>query len=257
MTGPQVADFSARLSRELAALSWQDRNELLVRVGRMELRMRAAGQERPIWRGPLPEDRMLGANVVVPTDSGERRGRVICFGVMHTGPDYERTVVVHVPSSGTHHEVPGSSARLASPEDSDRIRTEVAMAERLVEATSAVERGSVNPAEALRRKGRRGLRDPGLIERMLSEARGHPRVTSVQEGGANYKVSGRDPGRRIYLFRSQLRVDLSGFAAEHPGVRPISEQEARDMHLGRVRGQLLFDDRDVALAAFRAALESL
>jgi len=257
VTGPQVADFSARLARELSALSWNERNELLVRIGRMELRMRAAGQERSVWRGPVPQDRILGADVVVPTEQGDRRGRVICFGVVNTGPEYEQSVIVHVAASGTQHEAPGSEARLAAPDDVARMENEAAMASRLAEVTEAIARAPADPAGALRRNRKRGQRDPELTERMLEAARVHSKVRSLEPGGANVKVTGMDAARRLYVFRSQLRVDLSGFTVDHPGIRQISEQEARDMHLGKVRGQLLFDDRAVAIAAFEAALEQL
>lgn len=256
MNGPQVGDFSVRLGRELSALSWDARNELLVRIGRMELRMRAAGQERSVWRGPIPQDRILGAEVVVPTEAGERRGRVICFGVVNTGPEYEQSVIVHVAASGTHHEAPGSDTRLAGPEDLSRIRNEMEMAERLREA-EVVATAPVDPEEAQRRSRKRGLRDPDLVRDMLDAAGRSVHVRSIDDGSSNHKVVGRDASRRMYVFKSQLRVDLSGFTLDHPGVRQISDQEARDMHLGKVRGQVLFDDRSVAFAAFTAALEQL
>jgi hypothetical protein len=257
VNGPEVSSFSARLSRELSGLSWDERNELLVRIGRMELRMRAAGQERSVWKGPVPQDRILGADVVVPTEHGDRRGRVICFGVVNTGPEYEQSVIVHVAASGTRHEAPGSETRLVGPDDVTRMRNETDMAARLIEAAHAAEGGATGSAEALRRNRKRGVRDPELVRRMIEAARGHVKVRSLDEGSSNVKITGGDASRRIYVFLSQLRVDLSGFSLDHPGVRPISEQEARDMHLGKVRAQLLFDDRAVAFAAFEAALEQL
>lgn len=254
MTSAQVDCFSARLNLELAALPWNERNDLLIRIGRMELRMRSDGQERPIWRGPTSEDRLLGADVVFQTDRGEQRGRVVCFGVMNMGVEYERSVVVRVPSSGTQHEVPGSAARLASPDDSERIVNEIHMAERLVEAAQRVDPGPT-PVPTPQRK--RGQRDPQFVESMLELARAHRNVRAVEDGPVNHKVVGVAVGRRIYVFKSQLRIDLSGFTLVHPAVRAISDDEARIMHLGRVRGQLLFDDRNLATEAFEAALEEL
>ena len=252
-----VDDFSSRLAAELNALPWSERNELLVRIGRQELRMRSDGQERPVWKGPTPVVSILGADVVVPTEQGERRGRVICFGVMNTGAEYEKTVVVHVPASGTHHEVPGSSARLASPEDSQRIRNEIEMATRLAEASTAARRDPEDPDAAMKKQRRRGLRDAKLVEEMLALAKASPYVRSIDDGASNHKVTGLDASRRLYVFRSQLRVDVSGFSFSHPGLRSISDEEARDMHLGKVRGQLIFDDRAAALAAFAMALDGL
>lgn len=253
MNTAKVDSFSARLTTELSILGWQDRNDLLGRIGRMELQMRGNGQERPVWKGPLPEDRMLGADVAVQTDQGEVRGRVICFGVLNVGSEYERSVIVHVPSSGTQHEVPGSVTRLASPEDSERIKNEITMATRLTEAAVAVERGS-DPSRAVVPPKKRGLKDPKLIERMLDAARASTNVRSVDDAASNHKVVGADGNRRLYVFKNQLRVDVSGFTFDHPGLRKISDDEARDMHLGKVRGQVLFDDRETAFSAFETAL---
>jgi hypothetical protein len=257
MKGTQVDSFSARLSKELGALNWDVRNEILLKIGREELRMRSSyGEGRPTWKGPVPETKILGADVVIPTEQGERRGRVVCFGIVHMGGDnWERSVIIHVPSSGTQHEGPGSAARLATPEDSERIQGELEMAARLAEAAESAQRGVSSPSPEKPRK--RGQRDPKLVEQMVTLARASNNVKLVDEGATNYKIVGIDPIRRIYLFKSQLRVDLSGFSVDHPGVRKISDEEARDMHLGKVRGQMLFDDRAVSLAAFEHALTAL
>lgn len=256
VTGAVVDSFSARLSKELGALPWDTRNDMLLKIGQMELKMKAAGRERPDWRGPVPENKILGADVAIPTDQGERRGRVICFGVVHMGgEEWERSVIVHVPASGTQHEVPGSAARLATPEDSDRIKGELEMAAKLAEASDAAQRGVASPAPDRPRK--RGQRDPQLVTEMVALAKASANVKAVEEGGTNYKIVGLDLNKRIYLFKSQLRVDLSGFTVDHPAVRKISDEEARDMHLGKVRGQMLFDDRASALAAFELSLTAL
>ena len=257
ISGPKADSFSAKLNQELSALDWKTKNDLFVKIGRMELRMKASiGLDaRPNWRGPLSEDKMLGAEVVVPTEQGERRGRVICFGVVHVGgDDWERSVIVHSPASGTQHEAPGSSARLATPEDTERLQNELEMAERLADATDAAQKGVASPAKDRTRK--RGQRDPELVKELHTMALASESVKSLDEGGSNYKISGSS-GKRIYLFENQLRVDLSGFTLDHPGVRVISDEEARDMHLGKVRGQLLFDDRETAKSAFEAALAAL
>ncbi len=256
MTGTQVDSFSTRLTKEFGALDWATRNEILLKVGREELRMRSNGVERPLWLGPVAESKILGADVVIPTDQGERRGRVICFGVVHMGGEnWERSVIVHVPSSGTQHEGPGSAARLATPEDSGRIQGELEMAARLAEASSAAQRGAASPAPERPRK--RGQRDPKLVAEMVAAANASSNVKAVEEGATNYKIVGQDQSKRIYLFKSQLRVDLSGFTIDHAGIRKISDEEARDMHLGKVRGQMLFDERDIAFAAFEQALAAL
>lgn len=256
MDNKQVNLFSTKLSHEFAVLGWQDRNELLIKIGRAEAKMRSEGQDRPVWRGPVSEDKLLGADVVVPTDQGERRGRVIGYGIIAVGLEFERSVVVHVPASGTHHEVPGSLAKIASQEDSDRIRNEMEMARRLAEVSIEVQKGPTPlPATAVPKK--RGQKDPKLIEKFIAIAKTSNNVRSVDEGSANFKVSGVDADKRLYVFKNQLRVDVSGFSFDHPGLRRISDDEARDMHLGKVRGQILFDDREVALQAFEKALDGL
>lgn len=255
MDSASVDTFSARLAEALNALTWQQRNETLVKIGRQEQRMRSAGQERPVWKGPLPEDKLLGAEVVIPTDQGERRGLVICYGIVGVGHEFERSVVIHVPSSGTQHEAPGSEVRLASPEDSERLRNEVAMADRLREAASSVQKGPTPLPQAPPKK--RGQKDPALVAKFIELANAHKSVHNVEEGGANFKITGVDQSRRLYVFKNQLRVDVSGFSFDHAGLRKISDDEARDMHLGKVRGQVLFDDRAEALAAFETALNLL
>lgn len=255
ITGQKADSFSSKLNQELSALDWKTRNEIFLKIGKMELRMKASGLERPEWKGPLSEDKLLGADVVIPTDQGERRGRVICFGVVHLGGDnWERSVIVHSPASGTQHESPGSSARLATREDSERLQGEIEMAQRLAEAADAVQKGAIAPTHDRPRK--RGQRDPELVKDLHTLALASNNVKSIDEGGSNYKISGTG-GKRIYLFKNQLRADLSGFTVDHPGVRKISDDEARDMHLGKVRGQLLFEDRASSKAAFEAALDAL
>lgn len=256
ISGQKADSFSAKLNQELSALDWKTKNELLLKIGKMELRMRASGIERPEWRGPIPEDKILGSDVVIPTDQGERRGRVICFGVVHTGGEkWEKSVIVHVPASGTQHEGPGSATRLATAEDVERIQGEMEMAARLVGAAEQAQKGAVAPSPEKARK--RGQRDPELVKELHNLAMNHPNVKMVDEGGTNYKITGVDSNKRIYLFKNQLRADLSGFSVDHPGIRKITDDEARDMHLGKVRGQLLFEDRVSAKAAFEAALAQM
>jgi hypothetical protein len=250
MTDVQL--FSERLTQTLGLLSWEVRNALLVKIGHMELQMRSNGQCQPVWTGPVPEVQLLGREVVVPTDVGERRGIVVCFGVMNMGAEYERSVVVHVPASGTVHEAPGSSTRLASAEDSRRIQEELAMARKLSEATERVQ--AEPPAGKARR---RGHKDPALQKWMLEHGAAHPNVRQAVEGGGCLKLVGLDGDKRLYVFRGQLRVDVSGFVVGHPSVRQISEAEAKEMHLGKVRGQFIFEDPAAAREAFELALSLL
>jgi len=65
-------------------------------------------------------------------------------------------------------------------------------------------------------------------------------------------------GKRVYIARKGGRVDLSGFSITADAVRQISETEAQEKHMGKVRGQLDFEKSDAeVLAAFNTALAEL
>lgn len=240
-----VDAFSARLAKEMSALDQSARSELLLRVGRMELKMRALGQDKAVWKGPLPETKILGKDVVVQTEFGERRGRVVSFGIVQPGAEFERSVVVHVAASGTNHEVAGSEVKIATADDVERMKLELIMANKL----KGLEAEQIEKKENSAKQKKKAEKDPVLVNEMLQLAKNSKNVESIDEGGANYKISKTD-GCKVYLFKTQLRVDLSGFCVKHSAVREISESEARDMHLGKVRGQLIFDDKKQALDAF-------
>jgi len=65
---------------------------------------------------------------------------------------------------------------------------------------------------------------------------------------------------RIYVAKTQKvsRVHLAGFTLNRPGVRQISEREARDLRMGSVRGELDFtEDRSIVLEALSKACEAV
>lgn len=72
------------------------------------------------------------------------------------------------------------------------------------------------------------------------------------------KFNSPDKKKRVLIAKKGGRVDLSGFTIEADAIRQISEQEARDKHLGKVRAQLDFGRADdEVLSAFSAALAKL
>lgn len=78
---------------------------------------------------------------------------------------------------------------------------------------------------------------------------------TVDEMSGFVKLTGPDKRKRLLIAKKGGRVDLSGFTVELDAVRQISETEAREKHLGKVRGQLDFEKTDdEVLAAFTAAL---
>jgi hypothetical protein len=89
----------------------------------------------------------------------------------------------------------------------------------------------------------------GIVEEMGLQA---------EEMAAFYKVA--VGGRAVYIAKSKkvARVDLSGFDIKHPAVTRLSESEAKELKLGKVRGQINFEKtEDRVLEAFRTSLEMM
>lgn len=81
---------------------------------------------------------------------------------------------------------------------------------------------------------------------------------TVEDKSGFLKITGATKGRTVYVAKKGGRVDLSGFTVEAPAVKQISEADAREKHLGKVRGQLDFNASDAdVLSAYDAALSQL
>lgn len=93
---------------------------------------------------------------------------------------------------------------------------------------------------------------PKLLEQATSAG-----LSTVEMSGFT-KITGANKKLRVLVAKKGGRVDLSGFTVEAAAIRQITEQEARQKHLGKVRGQIDFDKSDdEVLAAFSAALTEL
>ena len=80
----------------------------------------------------------------------------------------------------------------------------------------------------------------------------------TQDMAAFKKVKGAAKARKVFVATKGGRVDLSGFTFDHPAVIQISAEDAKEKHIGRVRGQLDFDKDDAqVLEAFDRAIELL
>jgi hypothetical protein len=80
----------------------------------------------------------------------------------------------------------------------------------------------------------------------------------LEEQAAFYKVS--MGGRAIYIAKTKKvsRVDLSGFDFSHPAVRKVTDKEAKELKLGKVRAQLDFSKTEErVLEAFKTGLTLL
>lgn len=82
---------------------------------------------------------------------------------------------------------------------------------------------------------------------------------TVQEKSGFLKVTGTCKGRSVYLARKGGRVDFSGFTVSNGPVKQITEQEAKEKHLGKVRAQIDFETAsdDAALGIYNTALAEL
>jgi hypothetical protein len=102
----------------------------------------------------------------------------------------------------------------------------------------------------------RTVKGSHLLPQLLATDRISGLTTEDKSGFT--KIVGKQKGRAIYVAKKGGRVDLSGFTVESPAVAQITEEEARQKHLGKVRGQLDFNAADDAvLAAYDQALEVL
>src|SRR5689334_16919434 len=94
------------------------------------------------------------------------------------------------------------------------------------------------------------------------ESMAHRLVALAKEAGAPveeqtswYKI--KIGARAVYVSKSNRTpgVNLAGFSFEHPAVRPMSADEAKEHKLGRVRAQIDFSkDEGQTIEAFLTAI---
>lgn len=124
------------------------------------------------------------------------------------------------------------------------------MTKKLAEAGEKVEKQQAEK-RAKEVKGSHLL--PTMTERVAALG-----LTSEEKSGFIKVQAPGVKGKRVYIARKGGRVDLSGFSITTEAVRQITEAEAQEKHMGKVRGQLDFEKSDEeVLAAFNAALAEL
>lgn len=133
-----------------------------------------------------------------------------------------------------------------------------------IETTTDAEKAAVlaaagKKAEAQKKERQeRVVKGSHLLEQLKNKAAEPTLNLKTEEMSGFVKVTGSTKGKRILIAKKGGRVDLSGFTIEADAVKQISEQEARDKHLGKVRAQLDFGrSDDEVLAAFGQALSEL
>ena len=110
--------------------------------------------------------------------------------------------------------------------------------------------------DARDQRRRRAVKGSHLLDTLVSKAR--DAGCTVKDNSGFYKFTGDEKGKAIYVAKKGGRVDLSGFTVERDGIRQITEDAARDTHLGKVRGQIDFNKSDdVVLSAYAAAVSAL
>lgn len=211
--------------------------------------MQEAGQRAPVWECSIPEVEVINHEITAKTEVGEIVGKAVYFGIVRDVDGvFKRTVIVHVPSSGSIFSVPSRNVRLAGADDHDRLRNEMRMASALAASTSTV-------AQIVRTRRQARVGGSHLLEPMLDAARSKGLVIDDKSGF--HKIFGNRKKVCVYLSKKGGRADLSGFCIDDPAVVPMSAEEAKEKHLGKVRGQVDFsaDDRLVVAAWDRILVE--
>lgn len=207
------------------------------------------GETRVVWDGPVPEEQLINREVAAQTEKGEVVGKAIYFGKVEDAGVFKRTVLVHVPSSGSVYEVVGRNVRLATDDDRTRMHTEIKMAGKLQAANTRAE-------EMVKAKRAKRVVGSHLVDAMMLKVK--ERKLAVDDKAGYHKIFGDAKGVCVYLAKKGGRADLSGFCVEDPAVISLTAEEARAKHLGKVRGQIDFDRDDQAIMrAWDAILERL
>jgi hypothetical protein len=105
----------------------------------------------------------------------------------------------------------------------------------------------------------RTVKGSHLLDPMMAKIKDFKRSTLVvEEKTGFFKITGPVKGRALYIARKGGRVDLNGFTVTHDAISQISDEEAKDRHLGKVKAQVDFEKGDVyVLDAFDTILEQL
>ncbi len=109
-------------------------------------------------------------------------------------------------------------------------------------------------AEAQKAERRaRTVKGSHLLETL--EARARAAGLNVETQSGYLKVTGPTKGPRIYIAKKGGKVFLNGFTVTAPAILTISEEDAKQRHMGRVKAELDFNASDDAvLAAYDLAV---
>src|SRR5271166_1858357 len=120
------------------------------------------------------------------------------------------------------------------------------MSDNTVEVSLAEQSGE-GMAEKLKAAGK--LAESQKTQRRERQVKGSHLVSKLEELARSaglriddksgfHKITGSAKKRTIYVAKKGGRVDLSGFTLESEAVKQITVEQAKEKHLGQVRGQL-------------------
>lgn len=133
--------------------------------------------------------------------------------------------------------------------DGSPTQTTPEMAEKLI---AAGEKAVAQKAQSRERTVKGSHLLPAITEQVKAAG------LQIEELTGYLKVSAGVKGKNLYIAKKGGKIDLSGFTMENSAIKQISEQEAREKHLGKVRGTIDFDKSDdEVLAAFTTVLSTL
>jgi hypothetical protein len=204
-------------------------------------------KQDPVWPYEF-EYPKIGTRILV----GDAVAVVCSYGLKRTPNGFERCVWAKSNSGGTLRKVTGDMMRPASTDDVKKAEKKQAeFKKKLTEAAKKIE------AETVEKREIRSGGSLSLVTPMLDIAK--QMGLNVDEKSGFYKITGTQKGRSVYLARRGGRVDISGFTViDVEGVTVISEEEAKRRHIGKVRGQMLFDGSNQSLVdSFRIVLERM
>lgn len=245
-----VRQIEALRDAQFHDLDYETKAKLLKGWVAVDHRMRQNGQDRPVWDGNFPMVDLLNNEVVIKTDKGEQVGKAIySLPVEDTDGVVKQGLLVHIPSSGSIYIVPGRNVRPATNEDRQTMQRHITYAKILSGSNESIE-------VITKEKRSRRVAGTHLLSEMMSRV--SDRKLVVEDKSGFHKIFGNKKGICVYLAIKGGRADLSGFCIDHPAVKPLSEQEAKEKHLGKVRGQIDFnrDDKTV-LEGWNIVLDAL
>ena len=141
----------------------------------------------------------------------------------------------------------GAPAATAAPAQTAKQGTE--MAAKLEAAGKLAETAQVQRRE-------KTIKGAHLLQALVDGAKAAG--LKMEEKSGFIKITGANKGHTVYVAKKGGRVDLSGFSVPSPAVTSISEEDARQKHLGKVRGMLNFERPDAeVLSAYQDALAEL